>query len=62
MGRTPAPHSAGRCTVGCSLAQTLIQNDMIDEYRMLTFPVVIRSGTSVFGAGIAPATLSLESP
>ena len=45
----------------CGLAQTLIKNDLIDEYRLLTFPVVLGTGKRLFGAGAAPATLRLVS-
>ena len=43
----------------CGLAQTLIANDLIDEYRLLTFPVLLGSGKCLFGSGTAPSTLSL---
>ena len=41
----------------CSLAQTLIENDLIDEYRLLTFPVILGSGKRLLGAGAVPASL-----
>lgn len=45
----------------CGLAQTLIKNDLIDEYRLLTFPVILGTGKRLFGAGAVPATLKLVS-
>jgi dihydrofolate reductase len=41
------------------LAQTLIQNDLIDEYRLLTFPITLGTGKRLFGTGTVPATLQL---
>ena len=41
------------------LAQTLIENNLIDEYRLMIFPVVIGSGKRLFGSGAVPHTLRL---
>jgi dihydrofolate reductase len=43
------------------LAQTLIVNDLIDEYRLLVFPVTVGSGKRLFGNGTVPAAMSLVS-
>ena len=45
----------------CGLAQTLIENDLIDEYRLLTFPVILGSGRRLFGTGAVPASVTLVS-
>ena len=37
------------------LIQTLLQHDLIDEYRMWIFPVVIGTGKRFFGDGAIPA-------
>ena len=43
----------------CGLAQTLIENDLVDEYRILTFPVILGIGKRLFGIGAMPRTLTL---
>lgn len=43
------------------LAQTLIEHDLVDEYHLLFFPVVLGSGKRLFGTGAVPAALKLVS-
>jgi len=42
-----------------NLLQTLIRADVIDEYHLKTFPVVVGSGKRLFEAGTMPAGLKL---
>lgn len=41
------------------LIQTLLRRNLIDEYRLWFFPVVIGSGKRLFGEGAMPAGLKL---
>jgi dihydrofolate reductase len=41
------------------LAQTLIRNDLIDEYRLWVFPLVLGTGKRLFAEGTVPAGLRL---
>ena len=41
------------------LIQTLLANDLIDEFRIWTFPLVLGSGKRLFGQGAMPAALKL---
>jgi dihydrofolate reductase len=41
------------------LIQTLLEHDLIDEFRLWIFPVVIGTGKRFFGDGTMPAGLSL---
>jgi dihydrofolate reductase len=41
------------------LIQTLLEHDLIDEYRLWIFPVVLGTGKRFFGAGTRPAALEL---
>jgi dihydrofolate reductase len=42
-----------------NLVQSLIRHDLVDEYRLWVFPVMIGSGKRLFGDGTIPATLRL---
>lgn len=41
------------------LIQTLLRNDLIDQYRLWIFPVVLGAGKRFFGDGTMPAGLKL---
>jgi dihydrofolate reductase len=43
------------------LAQTLIGNDLVDEFHLCQFPVVLGTGKRLFGSGAVPAALALVS-
>jgi dihydrofolate reductase len=42
-----------------NLIQTLIRNNLVDEYRLWVFPLVIGSGERLFADGTIPAALKL---
>jgi dihydrofolate reductase len=41
------------------LLQTLIAADLVDEYRMFVYPVVLGEGKRLFGDGVLPRALAL---
>ncbi|MET4926658.1 dihydrofolate reductase family protein [Streptomyces sp. PSRA5] len=41
------------------LVQTLIAHDLVDEFHVLVFPVLVGSGKRLFGKGTIPAGLNL---
>jgi dihydrofolate reductase len=43
------------------LLQTLIEHDLIDEYNLFIFPVVLGAGKRLFGSGTMPGTMKLVS-
>ena len=43
------------------LLQTLLREDLVDEFRLLTFPLVLGRGKRLFGAGTVPKALTLAS-
>ncbi len=42
------------------LIQTLLENDLIDEYRLWIMPVVVGTGKRFFGEGAVPGAMKLE--
>lgn len=42
-----------------NLVQTLMAHDLVDEYRLWFYPVVLGSGRRLFGEGSAPTALKL---
>jgi dihydrofolate reductase len=43
----------------CNLLQTLLSHNLIDEFHLLVFPVVVGSGKRLFAEGTVPSGLKL---
>ena len=55
-GRELQVHGSG------ALARTLLENDLVDEWRLLTFPVIVGAGKRLFpDAGVATGLRLVES-
>src|SRR5512136_1615868 len=42
-----------------NLIQTLLKNDLVDEFRLKIFPVTVGAGKRLFGDGTLPASFKL---
>ncbi len=42
-----------------NLIQTLLKNDLVDEFRLKIYPVTLGSGKRLFGEGTVPAGVRL---
>ena len=60
IGRLKTENGPTLLTQGSSvLLQTLLAHDLIDEFRLLVFPVILGSGKRLFGGGAKPGALTL---
>jgi dihydrofolate reductase len=44
-----------------NLAQTLFKHDLVDEMRLMTFPITLGTGKRLFGEGTIPAAFKMTS-
>jgi dihydrofolate reductase len=44
-----------------NLAQTLFKHDLVDEMRLMTFPIILGTGKRLFGEGTIPAAFKMRS-
>ena len=42
-----------------TLIRTLMEQDLVDQYRLMVFPIVLGTGKRLFGDGATPSTLRL---
>jgi dihydrofolate reductase len=42
-----------------NLIQTLLRNDLVDEFRLIVFPLVLGTGKRLFGDGTIPANFKV---
>jgi dihydrofolate reductase len=48
-------------TGSASVVRTLMAHDLVDEYRLIVFPLVLGEGTRLFPDRTAPVNLALVS-
>lgn len=58
-GLKDGPGGEIQVTGSGDLIQTLMENDLVDEYNLWVFPVVLGRGKRLFGRGAVPGTLKL---
>jgi dihydrofolate reductase len=45
-----------------SVVDTLIEHDLVDEYRLLVFPLLLAQGRGLFPDGTKPSTFTSGAP